>query len=91
MDKTVPDLTIILMIKPELGIERIKKNSQRDYNRLDREKINLHQKVYEGYQQILRKHNNDKIISIDASKSIDEVYEATLKVVLRAIKKHYGE
>jgi thymidylate kinase len=53
--------------------------------------MNLHQKVYEGYQQILRQHKNGKIISIDASKPIDEVYNATLKVVLKAIKKHYGE
>jgi dTMP kinase len=79
------------MIKPEEGIARIKANNQRDFNRLDREKILLHQKVYEGYRKIIDDNRNNKIIEIDASKSINEVYNNVLKVVTEAIDKHYAK
>ena len=36
---TYPDLTLLFDIEPELGLERIAKNAQREVNRLDLEKI----------------------------------------------------
>ena len=40
---------------------------------LDLEEIEFHNKVREGYTMLLRKNNN--MVKIDASKSINEVFE----------------
>ena len=48
-----PDLTIYLDITAEVGRDRILKN-QRDQNRLDKEDIAFHEKVIEGYRQIIQ-------------------------------------
>ena len=52
-----PDLTIYLNVSAEVGRERIIKNS-RDQNRLDQEDLKFHEKVIEGYQEII--HNESQ-------------------------------
>lgn len=85
----MPDLTILLMINPEDGIKRIKANKNRDFNRLDKEEIALHKKVYDGYKKIIKEFGKN-IIVIDASKSINEVFNNTYEVINKYIKKNYG-
>ena len=75
----LPDLTVYLDIEPSIGLKRINQNN-REQNRLDLEKINFHEKVYEGYD-IIRKKFSDRIKSIDASKTPDEVLHDTIKLV----------
>ena len=75
----LPDLTVYLDIEPSIGLKRINQNN-REQNRLDLEKINFHEKVYEGYD-IIRKKFSDRIKSIDASKTPDEVLQDTIKLV----------
>lgn len=70
-----PDLTLFFDVKPEVGLERINKNKDREVNRLDLEKIDFHNKVREGYNILLQRNNNN-MIKIDASKSINEVFES---------------
>jgi dTMP kinase len=70
----LPDLVIVLMVKPDEGLARIKNNLLRDFNRLDQEKIEMHNKVYEGYRQIIDENRNRTIIEIDASKDLNEVF-----------------
>jgi dTMP kinase len=86
----MPDLTIVLMVNPEQGIERIKANSLRDFNRLDQEKLSLHKKVYEGYRKILDDKNEFNIKEIDASKEINVVFGNVLQIVKKFIKEHYN-
>jgi dTMP kinase len=90
INDSIPDLTIIMMINPEEGLKRIKANNQRDFNRLDRETITLHEKVYQGYRKILDENHDNKIVEIDASRSIEQVYNNVLDVVTKAIDKHYA-
>lgn len=80
IEQMMPDLTIYFDIEPELGLGRINKNKGREVNRLDLEAIDFHQKVREGYYQIIDRFP-DRIVKIDASGTIDEVYQNTLKVV----------
>ncbi len=70
-----PDLTLFFDVNPEVGLERINKNKDREVNRLDLEKIDFHNKVREGYNILLQRNNNN-MIKIDASKSINEVFES---------------
>ena len=81
---TMPDFTILLMIEPEKGLARIQANKNRDVNRLDRETLDMHKKVYEGYKIIAQKYS-DRIIAINAENNIDKVHQDTLDVVLKRI------
>lgn len=81
-----PDLTILVCVHPEIGLERIRKNS-RDMDRLENETLQFHQKVYDGYQ-ILAKENENRIIVIDGEQSQNVVAQNTINVILNFIKEH---
>lgn len=91
INNVLPDLTIVLMVKPEQGLERIRNNELREFNRLDQEKLSLHQLVYEGYRKIIDDNRNQTIIEVDASKSIQNVVNDVLKIIVNQIKAHYGQ
>lgn len=83
---TYPDITFLFDIDPELGLERINKNKDREVNRLDVEKLSFHQKVREGYL-ILSKRFPDRYNVIDASKPLEEVSSNVLKEILNRLGK----
>jgi dTMP kinase len=93
IDDILPDVVIILMINPHNGMERIKTNSLRDFNRLDREIMALHEQVYNGYQKLIDDDQTGKLIRVNADKSVQEVFEDVKTVVMQKIKeyvsKHY--
>jgi dTMP kinase len=70
----MPELTLYFDIHPELGLKRISKNQGREVNRLDLESLGFHQKVHEGYQLLLKRFP-ERIIKIDASRSLEEVLQ----------------
>lgn len=76
-ENILPQRTIFFDIAPELGLQRISLNKDREVNRLDMEKIDFHQKVYQGYLQICDKYPN-RIVKIDASQGIDEVFHQVM-------------
>lgn len=84
IDKTWPDLTILLDISPSVGLKRIMENRQNEINRLDLEDINFHNKVHQGYEIIKGKYK-DRITLVDANKSVDEVFEQVYKLVKNKI------
>ncbi|SFB35006.1 dTMP kinase [Clostridium frigidicarnis] len=84
IDNNMPDLTIYFDITPELGLERISRNSGREVNRLDLEGVEFHKKVCEGYNLVKEIYKN-RIISVDASKSIEEVFNDTIRVLEKKI------
>ncbi|GHU47451.1 hypothetical protein FACS1894218_1870 [Bacilli bacterium] len=79
------------MIQPKVGIDRIKTNALREYNRLDQEKMDLHKKVYDGYRKIIQENRDQSIIEVDANESIEIVFDKVYALVLKAIVEHYGE
>ncbi len=80
-----PDLTLVLMVRPSVGLKRISKNNQREFNRLDREELSLHQKVYRGYKQMIKKYPKG-IVVIDAEKPFDDVVKAVKKAINKKLK-----
>ncbi len=76
----MPNLSILFDIEPEVGMERIKKNSEREVNRLDLEKLDFHNKVREGYDIIYRKNRN-RMIKINANESIDTVFSKVKDII----------
>ncbi|MDR3330003.1 MAG: dTMP kinase [Mycoplasmataceae bacterium] len=87
----LPSLTMILMVTPEQGMERIRANELREVNRLDQETMSMHHKVYEGYRKIIDENRNKTVVEIDASKTIDAVFKSVYALVIQKIKEHYGE
>ena len=67
---TRPDITFFLDLDPAVGRARIGRDIQ---DRLEREKMDFHYKVYEGYQAIC-KANPDRVIRIDADRPAEEVW-----------------
>ncbi|CAM3302903.1 dTMP kinase [Streptococcus pluranimalium] len=84
-DYRQPDLTVYLDVTSELGLERISKNTDREVNRLDLEKLDMHQKVRQGYLALLET-NPDRIALIDASQAVEKVVEDTLAVIINKYK-----
>ncbi|MGE0978309.1 dTMP kinase [Bacillus thuringiensis] len=76
----MPELTIYFDIEPEVGIQRINKNKGREINRLDLEDLKFHQKVRDGYHLLIERFPN-RIVRIDASRTIEEVFQQTLQLV----------
>lgn len=80
IEDMMPEITLYFDISPEVGLERISTNNEREVNRLDLEGLKFHHKVREGYK-ILVERFPDRICSIDAAQPLDEVVnEAYTKV-----------
>lgn len=65
----IPDITFLLKLDPSIGRGRIKASDQ---DRLEQEQDDFHFDVYTGYLELEEKYK-DRIVGIDASKSIEEI------------------
>jgi len=85
IDDMMPDLTIFLDVKPEVGLKRITNSKVRVKDRLDLESIDFHNRVYEGYMKVIEMYNN-RIQIVDAEKSIKNVAENTIAIIDNFLK-----
>ena len=74
----MPDVTFFLDITPEDAMARI---SKRGHDRLEREALELHERIYEGYQKLIENDRDNRIVRIDANRAPEEVWE-DIKAVL---------
>ena len=80
-----PDLTIFIDVSPEVGLERINKDKNREINRLDLEQLDFHQAVYNGYQVLVEKHPeriqvvNGEIAVADVITEINQIIKSRLQ------------
>lgn len=89
IDETMPDMTFFLNLKPEEGLKRIALHRSDEVNRLDLENISFHHKVYEAYQILLKKYP-ERILSVDASLSVEEETEIVLSHLLKKMNVTHG-
>lgn len=66
-----PDLTFFLDLEPKLGIKR--KSMEKALDRMESEKLEFYEKVYNGYVNLSKMHS-DRIIRIDASLQKEAIY-----------------
>ena len=78
--QTTPDRTFLFDIEPSIGLERINAHSSREKNRLDVESLQFHEKVREGYLNLVKQYP-ERIKVIDASQRIEDVLENVYNVV----------
>lgn len=77
-----PDITIILDLDVEIGIQRNKGINEKD--RIEREDITFHRRVRDGYHTIAAKEP-ERIQVIDASESIEKVHNRTIEIVMKTL------
>ncbi|MFC0473735.1 dTMP kinase [Robertmurraya beringensis] len=82
----MPDATFYFDIDPEIGLNRIGQHKGREVNRLDLEEIHFHKKVREGYHLLLNRFK-DRILLIDASQSVEQVFQQSLNNLLKVLDK----
>jgi dTMP kinase len=84
IEEFMPNLTVFFDILPKEGLRRIQQDGNREVNRLDLEQLEFHNSVYQGYLHVIARYQ-DRIKIVDASKSKDEVYIETYKIVKNAV------
>ena len=84
-DSRKPDLTLYFDVDSETGLARIAKNAEREINRLDLEKLDMHQRVRQGYLE-LAEQETDRIVTIDASQNLDAVVASAAIEILKSLE-----
>ena len=80
----MPDLTILVDVRPEVGLNRISSNN-REQNRLDLEKLSFHEKVYEGYK-IVEERFKDRVKTVNGEQAKEDVLKDTINVINEFLK-----
>lgn len=65
----MPDVTFLMELDPSIGKSRISADVQ---DRLELEKMEFHNRVFEGYKEIA-KHYEERFVCIDASRGKEEI------------------
>lgn len=76
----LPDLTLYLDVDPQIGLQRINSNPNREINKLDLEHGEFHEKVREGYLALLERFP-ERIRKVDANQGIEFVIKDILKEI----------
>lgn len=81
----MPDLTLFLDLPPSVGLARVARYRADKDDRLDREALSFHEKVREGYL-LLAREEPERIVTIDATATPDDVYSRSLSAILARMK-----
>lgn len=85
IEGNLPDATIFLHVDLDTGLSRIESRGSKD--RLDNESMNFHRMVAEGYEKVCKLYP-ERMHVIDATKTVNEVFQNTLDVLLEIIKSY---
>ena len=79
----MPHLTIYLLVDPKIGLER--KSHQKELDRLEHEKLEFHEKVYNGYLMLADRFK-DRVRIVNGNVTIEEECKAVNDIILSFIK-----
>jgi dTMP kinase len=80
-----PDLTFLLDIHPEKGLQR--KRSGNEWNRLDAYTLSFHQRVWAGYHELVRQEPQ-RWVTIDANQPFDAVQSQLRQEIARRLSEN---
>lgn len=81
IDGHLPDLTIYFDVTPAVGLARIRKDHEGQMDRLEKEAISFHDRVYDSYEQIV-KDNPKRIKKINAEQAPEKVVSDALAAIV---------
>jgi len=76
----LPDLTVFVDVRPEVGLARVFNNHRSKVDRLDLETGDFHHKLYAGYLELMRRFP-DRIHSINGEAPMEEVAKAAIALI----------
>jgi dTMP kinase len=82
-----PDITFLLDIHPEQGLQR--KRSGGEWNRLDAYTLAFHQRVWQGYHELVQQEPQRWVI-IDASQPFDTVQNQLRQEIVQRLSEKAG-
>ena len=86
IEETKPELTLLFDLPSEVGLARIEQAEVREVNRLDLEKLDMHQRVRQGYLE-LAESQPERIKVIDAAQELEKVVADALSTIQLALAK----
>lgn len=84
-DGLTPDLTLYFDVPAEVGLERIKTHRTNEINRLDKDTLEFHKRVNDGYQK-LKASNVKRIIAVNANQPFDDVLQDAYQIIANYFK-----
>jgi thymidine kinase len=78
-----PDYVVYLKCDPQICYQRIKQRNRNNEQLID---INYLERIHEKYEKLYTDCKSLKVITIDASNSIDQVYEDVMELVIKKIR-----
>lgn len=89
IEDTLPDLTLYLDVDAQVGLNRIgHESSNREKDRLELEEISFHNRVRDAYHELLEE-NPDRFRMIDASKTPEEVLDASWEILEKYLAENH--
>ncbi len=82
--ETLPDVTFYLDVDAAVGLKRIAASRGREINRLDKEDISFHDKVQNGYEEIIKLFP-ERLIRIDANRTPEEIADEIVAHILKRL------
>jgi len=76
----MPDLTLLLDCPADIGLARVRNRSGKDIDRLERESIEFHENVRNGYLNIA-KNAKKRVKILDATMDIDSIHNAVVNEI----------
>ncbi len=77
-----PDLTLLLDITPEQGLQR--KRSGKEWNRLDAYELAFHRRVWQGYHE-LAQQDPQRWVTVEASQPMDKIQQQIRQVIMNRL------
>jgi dTMP kinase len=81
----LPDLTVLLLLSPDEGLQRARHGGQKNLDRMESQAISFHKKVYEGYKQ-LAKDEPQRFLSIEVEGSPETISDKLQHEVKKKLK-----
>ena len=80
----MPLITFFIDVRPLVGLKRLEGRNEK-IDRLDKEKLDFHQKIYEGYVELSKLYPN-RIIRIDGERDVDIIVNEIYNIIIEKIK-----
>ena len=78
----MPDVTFLMELDPSIGKSRIREDVQ---DRLELEKIEFHNRVFEGYQEIAKLYA-DRFVCVNAARDKEEIRDEIIGYLERVLQ-----
>ncbi|HLO98300.1 MAG TPA: dTMP kinase [Fimbriimonas sp.] len=81
----LPAVTLLFDLDPVIGLQRLATGARADVNRLDREPLEFHQRVREGFLR-LSEQEPHRFVVLDASGLPENLADASLDIILKRLE-----